>query len=419
MSSDAVVQARTNAPTFPYPPQQYQAGPSMGYPTYDPSFPVDPSLMGMSSSRPADPPMSRRPMTQPLGIDVHAASQYVPQHQGTFPLTPQSAPFSSATIQQAPFPNHAQSSAINMKRVGSQPLPGAKAQAGQPVNYYHPHLYSTHTMSESERQRIRAEVASKRVGMAEASVMQPYVPPVQQQHGQMVSPYLADGQFLQHQQQLLQQQQGMAVPIHPSHGDQIIMGWDSPLAPAPPPLAPHLQAHGSAGPVLTNAPLATVQHPASGFYPNSHPRSTSASVPHRVHPPPHPGPSQQQLQQQQAQRPIARMPSGTPKARARTASTAPKTKPRASPGRKKGMPAAGIETWGGFTFANYTPEDGAGLLKGVAPSGSQSKRKREASAALLSVPMANQASGSDISADADDDARSKRSRSSGSSSNHA
>lgn len=69
------------------------------------------------------------------------------------------------------------------------------------------------------------------------------------------------------------------------------------------------------------------------------------------------------------------------------------------------------------TFVNYTPLDGQALLAGVAPSGSQSKRKRERDesgiTSLVSPTMAATGSGDSGSGD---ESRSKRSRSSAASS---
>jgi hypothetical protein len=44
-------------------------------------------------------------------------------------------------------------------------------------------------------------------------------------------------------------------------------------------------------------------------------------------------------------------------------------------------------SWGEATFINFTPDDAEKLLTGVAPSGSQAKRKREEDAARGSGAM--------------------------------
>ena len=87
-------------------------------------------------------------------------------------------------------------------------------------------------------------------------------------------------------------------------------------------------------------------------------------------------------------------------------------KPRSSPGRKRNAPSGGTFSWGDTTFINFTPDDGEKLLTGVAPSGSQSKRRREedAQAAFLAVSAAMNRGSSSDGSDVDDD-RSKRSRS--------
>lgn len=211
--------------------------------------------------------------------------------------------------------------------------------------------------------------------------------------------------------------------------------WSTPVSYSAPPTSAG-PTHGSGSGLMTNTPLLNIHPPPNGSVPNPHSRMVSSSAhiqpqPHIVHPPPQP---LQPLAQQSQARPIARMPSGGPGRRQRvvtgasstsTASTATATAaskpkaPRAANGpRKKAVPSGGVNMWGENTFVNYTPADGKKLLSGVAPSGSQNKRKREldaAAAALaagqghLSVPMLYTASSSSI--DSNDD-RSKRSKSS-------
>ena len=45
--------------------------------------------------------------------------------------------------------------------------------------------------------------------------------------------------------------------------------------------------------------------------------------------------------------------------------------------KRRGPQAPGTFSWGEATFINFTSDDAEKLLTGVAPSGSQSKRKRE------------------------------------------
>lgn len=280
--------------------------------------------------------------------------------------------------------------------------------------------------------------------MEEASVMQPYIPTPEAQllfahHPN--DPRLAPHQFQQlqiqqqQQQQLQLQMQAQQRQQHQQQQQQMpmqvqrpqYMGWEPPTTTtsATTQYAPIQQRSNSmgSGPAMTNAyaPLGNVHPPTNSFHPNSNPnsRTQSAPVPHKVHPPPHPGSiaSGSGSGSQQQQRPIAGLPSGSPAGRQSRKVTTPgsaKTKTPKTPGRKKNMPVSGIEEHGDNFWANFTERDAQTLLKGVAPSGSQSKRKREAAAASLSVPMAQASSGSDI--DGDEDSRSKRSRSSASSS---
>jgi hypothetical protein len=60
-------------------------------------------------------------------------------------------------------------------------------------------------------------------------------------------------------------------------------------------------------------------------------------------------------------------------------------------------------SWGETTFINFTPDDAEKLLTGVAPSGSQGKRRREDGMGSLGGE-----DGTDLSVEMD---RSKRSRS--------
>lgn len=428
VSSSAVNSIKPHAESYPYVGQQCHSGPLASIPMFDNFSSIDPELLGMSSCKPAplpSPPINRR-SSHSLGVDVGAASQYgAYQQQGHYPAAPLSAPY--ALPSQAGYtsvqPKYIQGeSAIGMKRVGTYPQPNTRITSGHHMNFYQSNNSSANTCSPAERQRIRAEVAANRVPMEHASVMQPYIPPTDPSHMAAVN---GQYQALQVQQQQQPPRQVVYQPQQQQqqqqHRSVQIMGWQPSNSLTPPSHYPaqfqgQNQSQGPLGSasMMTNAPLNNVHPPATSFHPN-HPMSrvSSASIPgpqHRVHPPPHSG-----LPVHQQQRPIASMPSGTPAGRqARKASTtAAKAKPRPSPGgRKKNMPVSGIQEHGGIFFANYTPNDGQTLLKGVAPSGSQAKRKREeASAALLlSIPMGQVSSGSDISGD--EDSASKRSRSS-------
>lgn len=432
MSSDAVfpVKNNTSLPTFT--PQSYSySSPTPNAMYGNPS--ADPEAWGMTSSRPAElpsPPVMSRRTSQPLSVHVPPASAYTVPPHGYYAPAPQSHPFAPTPgpgFTSQPPPKLPRGQGFGMKRVGSQPLPGSKAQVGMQINYYQPSLRPPEH-SEEERQRIRAEVQARKVSMAEASVMQPYVPPPPPPE-HMFDAYPLSGTY--HPLQQPQQQHMYPQPM-PQHG---ITGWNAPdlqaqapapVQPYPQPFPPQHYAHptpySASGSVLTTAPLINVHPPATGFYPTStalpHARTASAPV-HRVHPPPHPGPS----------RPIARMPS-SPRARAASAATGPGSTPkqsklRASPGRKRVVPSGGVDKWEGSnmgmfatTFVNYTPLDGQALLAGVAPSGSQSKRKRErdeSGPSTLGSLMAPAMTASEGSGSGDE-SRSKRSRSSASSS---
>ncbi|CAD6568425.1 MAG: hypothetical protein TREMPRED_004536 [Tremellales sp. Tagirdzhanova-0007] len=127
---------------------------------------------------------------------------------------------------------------------------------------------------------------------------------------------------------------------------QVIMGWEGP------------SARNSSLPVLTTAPLVNVHPPPAQYY-----LGTPLPSPHRVHPPPYMGNG----------RPVARLPSPNKR---RTSKLTP-TKVRSPSTKRKAAPAGGAFSWGATTFINFTPDDADKLLTGVAPSGSQGKRRRE------------------------------------------
>ena len=111
-------------------------------------------------------------------------------------------------------------------------------------------------------------------------------------------------------------------------------------------------------------PMLTVHPPPVNYSVGPAQYSQSSHPSHRIHPPPHPGPS----------RPIARLPSTPTRSRKVSASPAKRT-----PSRKRvsESDSGGGFSWSETTFVNFTSADAEKLLTGVAPSGSQAKRKRE------------------------------------------
>jgi len=274
-------------------------------------------------------------------------STYVPPTN--LPPTPQSATFGDFQSQQ-PQP-------VLMTRAGTQPLPTTRRLStsenyGIPSNSKMPaHLARAQAIvqmqeakEEAHRQEMRRLSASRRVNMQQASVMQPQWQQQQQQ---------------QQRQQQLHQPQHQHQPHQPQR-QQHIMGWEGP------------SAQTASLPVLTTTPLVTI-HPPPATYAAQAPPTT----PHRVHPPPHPAPGSNS-------RPIARLPVSPMRARKVSASPA-----KRSPSGKKRQPAAsGGFSWGEATFINFTSDDADKLLTGVAPSGSQSKRKREEDAIRMGGEIA-------------------------------
>ena len=308
VSSDAFVSQRSAPPRdlFSYAPQQIPAGP----PAPQPLYTTDPSPSYMHHPRIVAPSFSQQRRASSQGLTIHIQQPHYSTYN-QFPLTPQSATFGDFQSQQ-PQP-------VQMTRAGTLPMPTTRrlstSETSSSVdNSRMPaHLLRAQAIvqmqeakEEARRQEMRRQAAGRRVGMAQASVMQP------QGH---------------------QQQQ--------SH----IMGWEGP------------SAQTASLPVLTTTPLVSI-HPPSSY---SHMQPTT---PHRVHPPPHPGtPS----------RPIARIPISPIKQRKVSASPAKRT----PTSKRRGPQAPGTFSWGETTFVNFTSADADKLLTGVAPSGSQSKRKRE------------------------------------------
>ncbi|WVF67492.1 hypothetical protein IAT40_002248 [Kwoniella sp. CBS 6097] len=350
LSSEGFVPSRNAPPRdlFSYAPQQIPSGPPGPQPLYtsdpSPSYKsLAPSAFPRTMPLTPTPSSSKRAPAANLSIQIHAPAQstFVPS---PFPPTPQSATFpvslQSAQMQQNQL--QPQPQPISMQRGATQPLPQTRKLSGvaypqpQPAANLPPHLARAQAIvqqqearEQAQRDQARREAASRRVGMAEASVMQP---------------------------------QG------PRRAKPAIMGWEGP------------SAQTGSMPVLTHTPLVTV-HPPPAQY-----TVTGVPIPvQRVHPPPHPGTTI-------ANRPIARLPSASSPAKARKVSQASPnrttpSKARSPSGKRKTAPAAGGFSWGEATFINYTSNDAEKLLTGVAPSGSQSKRKREEEAAARGLPV--------------------------------
>ncbi|WRT68583.1 uncharacterized protein IL334_005561 [Kwoniella shivajii] len=328
LSSEGFVPSRYAPPRdlFSYAPQQIPTGPPGPQPLYtsdpSPSYHTSSSFQRVMPPTPSHAPIQSKRAANNLSIKIHppAQSTFIPS---PFPPTPQSATFPiSLSAAQAQQP-------IAMQRAGTQPLPQTRKLSGSSQAGSIPaHLARAQAIvqqqqarDQAERDSIRREAASRRVGMANASVMQP-------------------------------------TANIPRRNQPTIMGWEGPSAPA------------ASFPVLTHAPLVTVHPPAQYMV-------TGVPIPvHRVHPPPHPGNAAPAMQA----RPIARLPSSP--VRARKASnnqlTPTRTTPKArSPSSKRKPSSSGFND----PFINFTADDAEKLLTGVAPSGSQSKRKREEEAA--------------------------------------
>ncbi|ORY35680.1 hypothetical protein BCR39DRAFT_26993 [Naematelia encephala] len=335
LSSDGLVPSRRAPPSdlFSYAPQQLPVNP----PAPQALFTTNPSPsyhpMGPSAyprALPLTPMSTRRSMNQ-LQVQIQ------PPHYSTFVPAPLPTPPHSAT-----FPLHsyrAPPQASMMQRAGTQPLPQRRrmsrgadpvASATTPPASLPAHLARAQAIvqmqeakEQAERDSLRRQHAQKRVGMAEASVMQP-----------------SFGQ---------------------SYQQPMIMGWEGP---------------STSLPIMPSAPLVTVHPPPAQYQ-----TGPITSAPHRVHPPPYPG-----TQQQVGSRPIARLPSSPTKRKvspqadpALLASPTRTTKPRSPSSKRKAVSSSGGGgfSWGETTFINFTSDDADKLLTGVAPSGSQSKRKRE------------------------------------------
>jgi hypothetical protein len=375
VSSDAVMHDRPSTGSFNYATQQFTNG--QMNPTWTNQNQVAP---GYSSGMPSQSFMGRRAMPNNLSIQV--PTDYYQQqrmlHPGQMSLTPLSAPYMGAFGYTSVKP-----SALPMKRVGSQPVSGTKA--------------SRRSFSgESSSETTQENVPPRKITKEEASVMQPVQPPPHVLRRDSM-PMVWTSQMQQMGQPMYHH--APMVSVHPSQQPrqaQQPLGYYSFPPTSQAQATPVAQAQ--AQPLAQALPLA--------------PAPQLASAP-RIHPPPHPGSSSSN-----GSRPMARLPSAASKRPRQPSSTTgtPTTrtpKPRSSPGRKRNVPSGGTFSWGDTTFINFTPDDGEKLLTGVAPSGSQSKRKREeeAQSQLLALSACLHPVEASDDSDLSDDNRSKRSRS--------
>lgn len=200
----------------------------------------------------------RRSANPQLSVNVDspsfsAASSSTSAFAPTYPLTPQSAVFPSHSTSfsslQAPVP---------MQRAGSQPLPTRRASSANIRTTNAPgegsyasanptpggpplpaHMLRAQAMvqmheakEEAQRQELRRQAAARRIPMAEASVMQPLLPPTptrpavvgwegpqqQQQHTQYVQAIPVS--HFHHQPPVQQQQQMVYQPMQPLQQQQ-------------------------------------------------------------------------------------------------------------------------------------------------------------------------------------------------------
>jgi hypothetical protein len=336
-------------------------------------------VQGFQSGMPSQSFMGRRNIPQNLSIQV--PTDYYQQqrmlHPSQMTLTPLSAPYMGAFGYTSVKP-----SALPMKRVGSQPVSGTKAGRRS-------------FSGESSAEPTQENVPPRKITKEEASVMQPVAPP----------PHVLrrDSMPMMWNQQMQQMGQPMyhhapMVSVHPSSQQSRQaqpLGYYS--------FPPQAPTQSAPSPLAQALPLA--------------PAPQLAQAP-RIHPPPHPGSSSSNSSVVGGSRPMARLPSAASKRPRQPSSTTGTPthrtpKPRSSPGRKRNVPSGGTFSWGDTTFINFTPDDGEKLLTGVAPSGSQSKRKREEEAQSQLLALSACLNPVDASDDSDlsDDNRSKRSRS--------
>lgn len=240
VSSDAYSHSR-HAPArdlFSYAPQQLPSILAAPQPLYT-SKPSRSHYSGAPGqylrTLPPTPSLASRRVQHGLSIQINPPN-FSTYRSSPLPPTPQSASFGDLPNGQLLF------------RAGTQPLPTtAKLSAVDPSQIAHSPGMPAHLLraqaivqfqeakEEVQRQELRRQVSARRVGMAEASVMQP----------------------------------------HPQHRPRpTIVGWEGP------------SAQTGAMPVLTTTPLVNLHPPPAQYFLGSGP-----PTPHRVHPPPHPGTS--------------------------------------------------------------------------------------------------------------------------------
>lgn len=413
---------------------------------------------------------TRRASSHQLAITVQPSFSTYTQPTADLPPTPHSATFPLGGSSYMPTQQHFQvqqqqqqqqqhhstsahahphglQAPVPMMRAGTQPLPitrrmsgaGPSNASGQttratPIPAHLVRAQAIVQMQEAKEQAQRAELrrqaATRRVNMAEASVMQAPTPsptmasiptgmnshapgaalsrpqptivgwgttaPQQQQTSASVMQHpisvLQPQQPQQMQHQQLQHQQMQMHPhSQPMHSVQMVQSTS-------------LQGmhSGMSGSMMTTQPLVVHPPPAYAY-------AVSSAPVHRVHPPPHPGhpgPSMQIHPMPSASastmhmgaigmgRPMARMPSPRSLAVGRKATGSAQSSPskRSPAGAKRRTATAPMQpggfSWGEATFINFTSDDAQKLLTGVAPSGSQSKRKREEDAARAAAAAA-------------------------------
>ena len=325
--------------SYSYMPPSTHAGPSYSqplYPTessadYKSASPVD-ALIAL----PVPSPKSRRVSKPGLSINIHPRNQMTSYRQPSslLPPTPTSATFADMSYQQHPQP-------LPMSRGGSHPLPSRRKSsngaAAQPAEVPMPPVVARaaaivamqEAKQEQQRQELRRQAASRRAGMTDASVLQPY---------------MINSSGVAHPSQI-SGWTGVTYPVYPVHAPQMAYAMSHPQ------------------------PVVTVHPPPMQMY-GSHTSHVSNHPLHRVHPPPYPAPSASTT------RPISRMPSTPTRTRKPSNSPSKRTPKKRSESATAASGAGGF-SWGAATFINFTPDDAETLLGGVAPSGSQSKRKRE------------------------------------------
>ncbi|KAK4686438.1 hypothetical protein P7C73_g3685, partial [Tremellales sp. Uapishka_1] len=323
ISSDGLNHGRPAPPRdlFAYTPQHIPSGPPEPQPLY--TSQPSPSYQSMNSSQyprvmPPTPGGVRRGSTQ-LSVQINPSSGYSTYlAPSPLPPTPQSATFPSSG---AGFPGSIPQP-ILMTRGATQPLPQTRRMSTElfpsslPSSGMPAHLVRAQAivqMQEAEEEAERQQLRRQAEGRR-----------LGMEHASVMQPRLQNR----------------------SVSKANIMGWEGP------------SAQTGSMPILTHTPLVTVHPPPTQYYLGS----AMPSTPHKVHPPPN--------------RPIAGLPSPT-KGRSVSTFSPGKTPKNRTPSSKRKPMQAGNFSWGETTFINFTSQDAEKLLTGVAPSGSQSKRRRE------------------------------------------